>query len=52
MDEINKLVDNMLITLPCNICNLPNNNKNKNICISCIKILTPHFANCNCIYCK
>ena len=37
----------------CNICK--KNNKiinNKNICKNCLKILTPHFDNCQCIYCR
>lgn len=52
MDNINNLLNNMLITKPCNICKKVNNNNNKNICTNCAKKLTPHYENCTCIYCR
>ena len=51
MDNINNLLNNMLITKPCNICKKPNNNC-KNICKDCTKNITPHYENCTCIYCR
>lgn len=52
MNNIDNLLDNMLITKPCNICKKPNNNNCKNICKDCVKKLTPHYENCTCIYCR
>jgi hypothetical protein len=49
---IDILFSQMKINKPCNICGKKNNTNDKNICINCVKILTPHFSNCNCIYCK
>jgi len=50
--DIDILLQQMKINKPCNICKKYNNSLYKNICSNCIKILTPHFPNCNCIYCK
>ena len=48
-------IENILTKLPigkvCNICK-NNNTKDKNICENCQSKLTPHFPNCNCIYCR
>ena len=52
MNNINNLLDNMLITKPCNICKKPNNNIHNNICTKCVKNITQHYENCTCIYCR
>ena len=45
-------ISQLTIEKPCNICNKKNDNTLKNICTICCKLLTPHFDNCSCIYCR
>ena len=52
MNNIELSFSKLTIEKPCNICNKKNNNVHKNICSTCCKILTPHFDNCSCIYCR
>ena len=50
MDEFDKKFGNIVIN-QCNLCKLKNN-INSNFCISCQSILTKHFIDCKCIYCR
>ena len=52
MDNIDLSFSKLTIKKPCNICNKDNDSKYKNICSICCKLLTPHFHNCSCIYCR
>lgn len=51
-DNINNMFNNMIIAKPCNICKKVNNNKNKNCCNECQLVISMHYENCSCIYCR